>query len=163
MHAHRLDFGLDPLGVLQQQIALLPRLGVPKLAVGLVGAHLLNPDTHRAQARQNLQRVEILLAITAVAAARVAGDRTDQPDLLVIAQRRPAQPAAPGNILDGESRHEATLTYLKRLKSRALMNFFQRQPVGSVTLGTDNRAANTDPTCSSPIAGPRRLLSLGER
>jgi hypothetical protein len=35
--------------------------------------------------------------------------------------------------------------------------------VGSVTLGTDTRAANTDPTCSSPIAGPRRLLSVGER
>ena len=103
---------------------------MPKLAVGLVGAHLLNPDTHRAQTRQHLQRVEILLAIAAVAAARVAGDRTDQPDLLVIAQCRPAQPAAPGNILDGESRHEATLTYLKRLKSRAPMKFFPETASG---------------------------------
>ena len=126
MHTQRLDFGLDPLGVLQQQIALLTRLGVSKLAVGLVGAHLLDPDAHRAQTRQHLQRVEILLAIAAVAAARVASDRTDQPDLLVIAQRRPAQPAAPGNILDGESRHASDQNTPQALEVKGLDEVFSR-------------------------------------
>ncbi len=123
MNAQRLDLGLDPLGVTQQQIALLTRAGMPKRAVGLVGAHVLDPDAHRAQARQRLQRVDVAFPVAAVPAARVALDRADQPDLLVVAQRRLAQPAAPGYILDGESCHASIKTHLKRFKSRARMKF----------------------------------------
>ncbi len=61
--------------------------------------------------------IEVLLAVAAVPAAGVALDRADQPDLLVVAQRRLAQPAAPGYILDGESCHTSSKTNLKRLKS----------------------------------------------
>ena len=102
----------------QQQIALLTRLGVPKLAVGLVGAHLLDPDAHGAQASEHLQRVDFLLAIAAVSAARITGNRADQPDLLVVAQRRLREPAAPGYILNCQSCHVDSGTHLKRLKSR---------------------------------------------
>ena len=60
MYLERLDLGLNPLGVAQQQVALLPRLGVTKRAVGLVGAHVLDPDAHRPQAGQRLQGVDVL-------------------------------------------------------------------------------------------------------
>lgn len=118
MDAQCLELGLDPLGVPQQQIALLTRLRVPKLAVGLVGAHLLDPDAHSAQARQCLQRVEVLIAAAAVPATRVALDRPDQPDLFIVPQRRLTQSAAPGDILDGEGCHGTIQTHLKHLKSR---------------------------------------------
>ena len=75
------------------------------------------PTPMRAQAGQRLQRVEVLVAVAAVPAAGVAVDRADQPDLLVVAQRRLAQPAAPGHVLDGESCHDGSKTHLKRLKS----------------------------------------------
>ena len=110
---------LDPLGVPQQQIALLARFGVSKLAVGLVGAHLLDPYAHGAQAREHLQRVEFLFAIAAVSAARITGNWANQPDLLVIAQRRLTEPAPAGCVLDCQSWHEASKPDLKRLKSRA--------------------------------------------
>lgn len=54
---------------------------VSKRAVALIGAHVLDPDTLRAQADERLQCVEILLAVPAVPATRVALDRADQPDL----------------------------------------------------------------------------------
>ncbi len=86
---------------------------------GLIRAiPVLDPDTHGAQASQCLQRVEVLVAIAAVPATRVALDRADQPDLLVVAQRRLTQPAAPGHILDRESCHTRSGANLKRLKSR---------------------------------------------
>ncbi len=66
MRPSRLDLSLDSLGVTQQQIALLTRRHVPKLPVGLVGAHVLDPDAHRAQARQRLQPIEVLLAVAAM-------------------------------------------------------------------------------------------------
>ena len=119
----RLDLGLDPLGVPQQQIALFTRLGMPKLAVGLVGAHFLDPDAHGAQASERLQRVDLLLAIAAVSAARISGDRADQPDLLVVAQRRLTEPAAPGGVLNRQSCHDDSKTNLKRLKSRLRAEF----------------------------------------
>jgi hypothetical protein len=74
--------------VAQQQIALLGR-HLPACAVG--------PDAHadRSKTGQRLDHVEVLGAVTAMPAVLVAVDRADQPDLLVIAQRRLAQPAAP--------------------------------------------------------------------
>ena len=135
MDAQRLDLGLDPLGVHQQQIALLTRFGVPKLAVGLVGAHLLDPDAHGAQASEHLQRVDFLFAIAAVSAARITGDWADQPDLLVIAQRRLTEPAAPGCVLDRQSCHDDSKTNLKRLKSRAARRISRsigRRSIGAI-------------------------------
>src|ERR1700679_1814280 len=120
----RLDLGLDPLGVPQKQIALLGRFGVPKLSVGLIDAHLLDPDAHRAQAGERLQRVDFLLAIAAVSAARITGNWADQPDLLVIAQRRLTEPAAPGCVLDRQTSHVDSKTNLKRLKSRTRAELF---------------------------------------
>ena len=118
MDAQGGDLGLDALRMTQQQIALLGRGCVPELAVGLVGAHVLDPDAHGAQAGQRLQRVEVLVAVATVSATGIAGDRADQPDLLVVAQRRLTQAAAPGHILDGEIRHARRKPHLKRLKSR---------------------------------------------
>ena len=91
-------------------------------AAVLVCAHVLDPDTHSAQARQCLQRVEILVAVPAVPATRVALDRADQPDLLVVAQCRLTEPAAPGYILNGESCHTSSRTDLKRLRSRLTLS-----------------------------------------
>jgi hypothetical protein len=107
----------------QQQIALLTRRLMPTHAVGLICAHVLDPDAHRAQAGQRLRRIEVLLAVPAVPATRVALDRADQPDLFVVAQRRLTQPTAPGYILDGESCHTTSKPHLKRLKSRASDKF----------------------------------------
>jgi hypothetical protein len=115
--AQRLDLSLDPLGVPQQQIALFTRFGVPNLAVGLVGAHIRDSDAHRTQTSERLQGVDVVLAVPPVPAARITGDRTYQPDLFVVAQRRLAQPGAPGYVLDSESCHASSKTHLKRLKS----------------------------------------------
>jgi hypothetical protein len=100
----------------QQQIALLTRRLLSARAVGLVRAHVLDPDADSAQAGQRLQRIEVLLAVPAVPATRVALDRAYQPDLFVVAQRRLTQPAAPGYILNGQSRHTSSKANLKRLK-----------------------------------------------
>jgi hypothetical protein len=54
------------------------------------------------------ERVDVLAAVAAVPAAGVPVDRADQPDLLVVAQRRLAEPAAPRDVLDGESRHDCS-------------------------------------------------------
>ena len=89
-----------------------------ELTVGLVGAHVLDPDTHGAQARQCLRRVEVLVTVPAVPATRVAGDRADDPDLLVGAQCRLTQPAAPGHILDRESCRASSKPNLKRLSAQ---------------------------------------------
>jgi len=51
----------------------------------------------------------------------VAVNWADQPDLLVIVQRRLAQPAAPGHLLDSETCHAGSQTHLKRLKSNATL------------------------------------------
>ena len=118
MDAQRLDLGLDPLGVSQQQIALVACFGVSKLAIGLVGPHLLDPDAHRAQAGERLQRVDLFFAIAAVPAARIAGNRADQPDFLVVAQRRLTEPGAPSCVLDCQSCHDVSKANLKRLRSR---------------------------------------------
>ena len=80
------------LGMAQQQVALLGRRLVPAAAVGLVGAHFLDADAERAHAGQRLEHVEVLGPVSAVPAALIPGDRADQPDLLVIAQRRLTQP-----------------------------------------------------------------------
>jgi hypothetical protein len=90
---------------------------------------------HGAQAGKHLERVDILAAVAAVSAAAVPVDRADQPDLFVITQCRLAEPAAPGDILDGESRHDCSKPNLKRLKSR---------PAG------DGRLRPSDLTPSSP-------------
>jgi hypothetical protein len=90
------DLSLNAFGVTQQQIALLTRRLMSTHAVGLVYAHVLDPDAHSAQAGQRLQRIEVLLAVPAMPATRVTLDRAYQPDLFVVAQRRLAQPAAPG-------------------------------------------------------------------
>jgi hypothetical protein len=79
---------------------------------------ILDAHAHGAQAGKHLERVDILAAVAAVAAAGIPVDRADQPDLLVVAQRGLAEPAAPGDILDGESRHDSSQANLKRLKSR---------------------------------------------
>src|ERR1700722_5186989 len=101
MRPERPDLSLDPLRVTQQQFALLAGRLTSTRAVGLVCPHVLNPNAHSPQAGQCLQRVEILLAVPAMPAARVAPDRADQPDLFVVAQCWLAQPAAPGDVLDG--------------------------------------------------------------
>ena len=106
MGAQRLDLGFDPFGMAQQQVTLLPRGRTSARPVGLIGAHILDAHAHGAQAGEHLQRVDILVVVAAVTAAGVPVDRADKPDLLVVAQRRLAEPAAPGDILDGESRHD---------------------------------------------------------
>jgi hypothetical protein len=55
-----------------------------------------------------------------VSAARVTSDRADQPHLLVVAQGRLTEPAAPGRVLDCQICHHNSQTDLKRLKSRAI-------------------------------------------
>jgi len=92
---------------------------VPAGAVGLIDAHVLDAYASRAQAGQRLERVEVLGAVPAVPAAGVAVNRADQPGLLVIAQCRLAQPAAPGHLLGRETCHAGSRTHLKRLKSNA--------------------------------------------
>src|SRR6185437_11551407 len=115
-----------------QQVALLGRDGATLLdpagrgaagpgaigpgAVGLVGAHVLDAHAERAQAGERLQHVKVRVLVAAVPAALVPADRADQPDLLVVAQRRLTQPAAPGYLLDGHRAHGPSVTYLKRLK-----------------------------------------------
>jgi hypothetical protein len=69
--------------------------------VGLICAHVFDAHAHGAQAGQRLQRIDVVLAVTAVPAAFVTLDRAYQPDLLVVAQRGLAETAAPGYILDG--------------------------------------------------------------
>ena len=114
MDVQRRDLGFDPPGVPQQQIALLTRFGVPKLAICLVDAHLLDPDAHGAQTSEHLQRVDFLFAIAAVSAARITAYRADQPDFLVITQRRLAEPAAPGCVLDCQTCHGDSKTKIGR-------------------------------------------------
>src|SRR5271167_1376031 len=146
MDTQGFDLGFDPLGVHQQQIALLTRFGVPELAVGLISAHFLDPDAHGAQAGEHLQRVDFLLAIAAVSAARISGNWANQPDLLVIAQRRFTEPAAPGCVLDRQSCHDDSKTNFKRLKSRLQAEFF------SLSCGRSAMA-------TSGFASPSTLLS----
>ena len=74
---------------------------MPTRAVGLVCAHVFDAHAHGAQAGQRLQRIDVVLALSAVPAAFVALDRAYQPDLLVVAQCRFAETAAPGDILAG--------------------------------------------------------------
>jgi hypothetical protein len=116
--AQRLDLGFDPFGMAQQQVALLGRGRTSARPVGLVRAHVVDAHAHGAQAGKYLERVDILAAVAAVTTAGIPVDRADQPDLLVVAQRRLAEPAAPGDILNGESRHDSSKSNLKRLKSR---------------------------------------------
>jgi hypothetical protein len=59
-----------------------------------------------------------LVTVPAVPATRVAGDRADDPDLLVGAQCRLTQPAAPGHILDRESCRASSKPNLKRLSAQ---------------------------------------------
>jgi hypothetical protein len=94
MRVQRLDLRLDPLGVTEQQVTLLGRRSATARTVGLVGAHVLDAHAHGAQASKRLKRVEILVAVAAVAATGVPVDRADQPDLFVVPQRRFAEPAA---------------------------------------------------------------------
>ena len=108
MNVQRRDLGFDPLGMTQQQIALLTGRLMPTRAVGLVRAHIADAHAHRTQARQGLQRIDVILAVPPVSAALVALDRADQPDLFVVAQRWFAETAAPGYVLDGESRHASS-------------------------------------------------------
>ncbi len=103
----------------QQRVALLGRGFVPAAAVSLVGAHVLDAHAERAHAGQRLEHVEVLRSVPAVPAALVPGDRANQPDLLVIAQRRLTQPAAPRHVPDRQSCHAGSKTHLKRLKSNA--------------------------------------------
>lgn len=89
------DLGLDPLGVLRQQVPLVGR-GIPAARpVRQVGAHV--PDTHpdRPQAGQHLRRVEVPAAVPAVPAALVAADRPDKADILAIPQCGLTEPAIP--------------------------------------------------------------------
>ena len=116
--AQRLDLRFDPFGMAQQQVALFGRCHTSARPVGLVRAHILDAHAHGAQAGKHLERVDVLAAVAAVAAAAVPVDRADQPDLLVVAQRGLAEPAAPGDILNGEGRHDCSKANLKRLKSR---------------------------------------------
>ncbi|MFZ0664129.1 MAG: hypothetical protein WAM97_00125, partial [Acidimicrobiales bacterium] len=51
----------------------------------------------------------------------VVDDRADQPNLLVVRQRRLAQPSAPGHILDRESCHGRSNTPLKRWSQAQLI------------------------------------------
>jgi hypothetical protein len=102
------------------------------------------PHAHGAQAGKHLERVDILAAVAAVATPGIPVDRADQPDLLVIAQCRLTEPAAPGDILDGESRHDCSKPNLKRLKSRT---------------ASDERLRPGDLTPSSP---GRRPGAVGE-
>jgi hypothetical protein len=113
----RRDLSFDPLGVTQQQIALLARRLVSARPVGRVCAHVFDAHAHDAQACQRLQRVEVVLAVAPVPAAFVALNRAYQPNLLVVAQRWLAETAAPGYILDGQSCHTSRKTNLKRFKS----------------------------------------------
>ncbi|HEU5392142.1 MAG TPA: hypothetical protein VFV73_40250 [Streptosporangiaceae bacterium] len=99
------DLGLDPLGVPQQQVALLGGGRVPAGPVRLVDAHVLDAHAERAHAGQDLELVQVLGAVAAVPAALVAGDRADETDLLVVTQRRLAQPAAPGHVPDRQGCH----------------------------------------------------------
>jgi hypothetical protein len=52
-------------------------------ACALVSPHVPDPNAHGPQAGECLERVEVLVAVAAVTAVRVALDRADQPDLLV--------------------------------------------------------------------------------
>src|SRR6185312_15717100 len=60
----------------------------------------------------------------------------DQPDLLVVAQCRLAEPAAPGDILDGESRHDFSKPNLKRLKSRTARRRAPAPPAHAVSIAS---------------------------
>jgi len=65
MNVQRRNLGFDPLGMTQQQIALLTRRLMPAGAVGLICPHIRDARAHRAQARQSLQRVDVVLAVPA--------------------------------------------------------------------------------------------------
>lgn len=112
------DLRLNAVRVAQQQITLLDRCTMPQATISLVGPHVLDSDTHGPQTSESLQRVEILVAVAPVPAARVAGDRADQPDIFVVAQRRLTQPAPSSHLLDGQCWHVNSKADLKRLKSR---------------------------------------------
>src|SRR6202012_1871979 len=112
-----LDLRFDPFGMAQQQVALFGRGRTSARPVGLIRAHVLDTHAHGAQAGKHLERVDILAAVAAVPAAGIPVDRPDQPDLLVVAQRGLAEPAAPRDILDGESRHACSKPNIKRFKS----------------------------------------------
>ena len=71
--------------------AARPRSRAAGVEVGLVGAHVLDAHADGAKTGQCLERVQVVGAVPAMSAVLVALDRSDQPDLLVVAQRRLAQ------------------------------------------------------------------------
>jgi hypothetical protein len=51
MHVQGLNLALDPLGMPSEKVTLLTGSSPPDDPVGLIDAHIFDPDTHRPQAR----------------------------------------------------------------------------------------------------------------
>jgi 3-oxoacyl-[acyl-carrier protein] reductase len=144
--------------VTQLQIALLTRRLMSAYAVGLVCAHVLDPDAHGAPAGQRLQCIEVLVAVAVVAASRVTLDRAYRPDLFVGAQRRLAQPVASGHILAG-----AALPPRRVGLSAARRSSGWSQCVGFEKGCETTRISGTRPCDRSATAwGPPLLVTLHE-